>query len=791
MQRNRDGSWTLSASAYGGSGNVNGGYPPQATHVYSNFNLQQQHIINNLQAQQHNLNFHPHQFAAAANVFLPNHRQGGDNGGSRIHGSSSSKPNRNVELMRIDNAVIDCIIESRKSMIASGKSVSSELILAQLQAGSIGLQSLHDVPSFKQLMAIEGKINAFIHCFIGARRIVTLYDLEVSICRNESVYCFDDLELGPLLQHPLVTHYFPSVSGSVGTVKITSEEIISLLDTYLNTCDMEDVKLDEFLSFVAEEKSVTCKEKLGVRIQNLRMYVSFIQETKRQEGETLEMLLTELHQKYHNLSSKKQRQGKSFTVEDLHRKDYCGKHTRFHSSSSDDHLSNSPYPSAAEEKQLGISKKKRKSGSRIHEKSDSPEVLKKVPSKVHQGIPKQEKLKPADDSDTDMVARYDNCSDTSSRTDKPDPSRPMPTKSSSTSGNLAHELTDLNFKDLFQSGTPWIAQAQQTAICNLHEKWCCGMYVSFIQETKRQEGETLEMLLTELHQKYHNLSSKKQRQGKSFTVEDLHRQDYCGKHTRFHSSSSDDHLSNSPYPSAAEEKQLGISKKKRKSGSRIHEKSDSPEVLKKVPSKVHQGIPKQEKLKPADDSDTDMVARYDNCSDTSSRTDKPDPSRPMPTKSSSTSGNLAHELTDLNFKDLFQSGTPWIAQAQQTGKKGEQVAYRYFVAKHDKEAVVRWVNDQSETGLPYDVVIEHRGGKKEYVEVKATVTAGKDYFNLTVNEWQFAYEKGESYSIVHVLLGNSNAILTQHRNVVKLCNDGHLKLLILMPNQRDDVNFGF
>lgn len=104
---------------------------------------------------------------------------------------------------------------------------------------------------------------------------MTLHDLEVAICRNEFVDCFDDLKLGPLLRHPLVLLYFPSISGCSGPVQITSEEIISFLDSYLSTYGMDDVKLDDFLDYVAEKKSVTGKEKLGVRIQSLRYDIAF------------------------------------------------------------------------------------------------------------------------------------------------------------------------------------------------------------------------------------------------------------------------------------------------------------------------------------------------------------------------------------------------------------------------------------------------------------------------------------------------------------------------------------
>lgn len=201
-----------------------------------------------------------------------------------------------------------------------------------------------------------------------------------------------------------------------------------------------------------------------------------------------------------------------------------------------------------------------------------------------------------------------------------------------------------------------------------------------------------------------------------------------------------------------------------------------------------------EEQKPIEMANRNSVAGYDNCAGTSSRATKPKPFHTM--RSSSTSGNLVHEWNnstsaDFSTRDQFHTGTDRATLMQYTGKKGEEIAFRYYAAKYGKEAVVSWVNEQSETGLPYDLVIENRGGKKEYIEVKATVSAAKDSFNLTVNEWQFANEKGESYVIAHVLLGNSNAILTQHRNLVKLCQEGHLRLMIIMPNQRNGAKIEF
>ncbi|KAL0694666.1 hypothetical protein Bca4012_061846 [Brassica carinata] len=704
MQGNRDGSWPLRASIIGGTG----GYLPQATRAYSNFNVPQP-IRYDLQTQQ-NLNFpHPQQIPS----FRPHHfAPSGDSAWSGIHGSSEKS------AMRIDKAVM----ETRRSLVAAGENVSSirvsQSVLSQLQQPdsqrSLGMQ-MQDVPSLRQLMTLEGKIYAFIHCFVGARGIVTLHDLEVAICRNESVACFDDLKLGPLLRHPLVLLYFPSISGSISPVQITSEEIITFLDSYLSIHDMDDdVKLDDFLDFVAEKKSVAGKEKLGVRIQSLRMYVSFIQDAKRQEGETLDILLTGLHQKYGIPSSKKQRQDKSITVSEhndltaLHQKDSCGKHTRYNSSSSDDddsgdyevekfkssdHVSSCPYPSAAEEmKKLGRSKKKRKAETkkrkaeetRSHEKSDSSKQLRRSPSKLRREHVKQEIPKLADDTDTKQVFSVNEADFTLSE------------------GALR----------LFIS--TWKDACKELSMSTFVEK-ILSFYNLGGSEIQPQKKRAKAM--------------------SSFPFVGLL------------------HVARELVTDALEEK------------------------------------------KPMENTYRNLVAGYDdNSAGTSSRATKPIPLHTM--RSSSASGNLAHEWnnsisTDFSTRDQFHTGTDRATLLQYTGKKGEEIAFRYYAAKYGKEAVVSWVNEQSETGLPYDLVIKNRGGKKEYIEVKATVSAAKDSFNLTVKEWQFANEKGESYVIAHVLLGNSNAILTQHRNLVKLCQEGHLRLMIIMPNQRNGAKIEF
>lgn len=124
------------------------------------------------------------------------------------------------------------------------------------------------------LIFFFNQINAFIHCFVGAQRITSLYDLEVAICKNEGIERFEELGLGPLPHHPLAQHYFLIPSNSVEIFKISSEDIITYLRSLLNKSNKRTVSAEELLGFIADQKSVPVKEKLGIRIQSLG-YVLF------------------------------------------------------------------------------------------------------------------------------------------------------------------------------------------------------------------------------------------------------------------------------------------------------------------------------------------------------------------------------------------------------------------------------------------------------------------------------------------------------------------------------------
>ncbi|KAM0064933.1 putative histidine kinase/HSP90-like ATPase superfamily [Helianthus debilis subsp. tardiflorus] len=136
-------------------------------------------------------------------------------------------------------------------------------------------------------------------------------------------------------------------------------------------------------------------------------------------------------------------------------------------------------------------------------------------------------------------------------------------------------------------------------------------------------------------------------------------------------------------------------------------------------------------------------------------------------------------------KDQLSHGSIDAGQAFLTGRRGEELAFNYYKNKGIK--VVKWVNESSETGLPYDIEVYDNENRKEYIEVKTTDSETKDWFEISVREWQFAVKKGESYSIARVvLLGDKSAQVTVFKNPARLCQLGQLKLAVLMSEKQKD-----
>ena len=110
-----------------------------------------------------------------------------------------------------------------------------------------------------------------------------------------------------------------------------------------------------------------------------------------------------------------------------------------------------------------------------------------------------------------------------------------------------------------------------------------------------------------------------------------------------------------------------------------------------------------------------------------------------------------------------------VERQMSTGHWGEQLVARHL-RKTLASAMVTWVNEEEERGLPYDIVVTELGGaigsrNDSYVEVKATSSADKPLFEMSIAELEFARAHGAAYSLYRVFNANS-----EHVRVLKLHN---------------------
>ncbi|XP_047947665.1 protein NO VEIN isoform X1 [Salvia hispanica] len=278
---------------------------------------------------------------------------------SNSNSNSNNNNNFPQQHVKVQNEIAEKVEKAARSawndLLKSKENVSawkvSQAALLAMKAESwesLGLP-MQQVPSLKSILVTEGKINAFIHCFVAARKITSLYDLEVAVCESEGVKIFEELELGPLVKHPLAVHYFSLTSKVTEVYTIRTEEIISHLCEFIDTHNKKSIKVDIFLDFICKKQSASGWENLGVRVQDFRLYVNHIKHVKESEDVVLEKCYEKIRKQDGKRSKKRPLFSKQKKEMDDHfdtisqrlqsfssEAQFSGKHIRFLSSSSED-----------------------------------------------------------------------------------------------------------------------------------------------------------------------------------------------------------------------------------------------------------------------------------------------------------------------------------------------------------------------------------------------------------------------------------------------------------------------
>ena len=126
-----------------------------------------------------------------------------------------------------------------------------------------------------------------------------------------------------------------------------------------------------------------------------------------------------------------------------------------------------------------------------------------------------------------------------------------------------------------------------------------------------------------------------------------------------------------------------------------------------------------------------------------------------------------------------------------TGRWGEELVYNYLLTLREStdSKVVKavWVNEERETGLPYDCEIHLYDSDTEttdtiFIEVKTTLSNKRAFFEISAPEVKFAYDKKNSYHLYRVFnAGNQqNVRLTKLENLADKMEKKQVRLCMMI-----------
>ena len=125
------------------------------------------------------------------------------------------------------------------------------------------------------------------------------------------------------------------------------------------------------------------------------------------------------------------------------------------------------------------------------------------------------------------------------------------------------------------------------------------------------------------------------------------------------------------------------------------------------------------------------------------------------------------------------------------GNWGERLVDNYLHKRQDDPetnvVAVNWVNEEKESGLPYDFEIDLYDTETEtitkvYVEVKSTMSNKKSFFEISAKEVKFAQESQENYHLYRVFnAGDQTTVrLAKLENLANMMDQKLVKLFMVV-----------
>ncbi|KAF4137712.1 hypothetical protein GN958_ATG13113 [Phytophthora infestans] len=137
------------------------------------------------------------------------------------------------------------------------------------------------------------------------------------------------------------------------------------------------------------------------------------------------------------------------------------------------------------------------------------------------------------------------------------------------------------------------------------------------------------------------------------------------------------------------------------------------------------------------------------------------------------------------MQSLSLSNTMTKEEREAIGRWGEEYVFNQLTQQHaerESNMTVEWVNQQQESGLPYDLTLSSAGKVVEYIEVKSTRTMEKGVFEISMNELDQAAIHGSTYSIYRVFNAGNPALcrVIRMKNPVALVRQRKIQLALVL-----------
>ncbi|KAF4318610.1 hypothetical protein G195_008065 [Phytophthora kernoviae 00238/432] len=137
------------------------------------------------------------------------------------------------------------------------------------------------------------------------------------------------------------------------------------------------------------------------------------------------------------------------------------------------------------------------------------------------------------------------------------------------------------------------------------------------------------------------------------------------------------------------------------------------------------------------------------------------------------------------MSSLSLTNTMTKEEREAIGRWGEEYVFNQLKQQHvndETNLTVDWVNEQEESGLPYDLTLSSAGKVVEYIEVKSTRTMEKGVFEISMNELDQAAIHGSTYSIYRVFNAGNSALcrVIRMKNPVSLVRQRKIQLALVM-----------